>query len=246
MKPLFISCILTLSISPCFAEGPDCSIYRQGSLYTKEIAIYSMPDVYEMTEVHYRPEYDFGGMSGRPDNRPEENLLVDINIADGQTLPRRIRNSTPPQKQTFFTMLLTGRPYKPISRVIGIYADIWPLDLSSGELIDGKYYYEPVSFTRIDGDFYGFTQIDVTDSPAERKNSTDFFIREDKDGEIISFMTCGKVGSVLVPHCAVYEKTKQFQLDYGFRRNQLYLLETIRRHAHDFTNCLTEPIEGDK
>jgi hypothetical protein len=46
--------------------------------------------------------------------------------------------------------------------------------------------------------------------------------------------------SALLGKCGLKEKSEFFEMDIGgFRRNQLDRLEVIRRHARNFTACLT-------
>lgn len=228
----------------------DCSIYRQGPILTQEIAIYREPPLAdysnaEMTEIHYQELYAWGP-GGSQDGRPDDSLLVDINISDGQPLPRQIRNSTPPQERTFFTMLLQGKPYGPLNAVFSIYSgsrSSGPSELT--KLSDGTYYYPLPPFEYSGVHFHGFDQVNVLDAQERTSSRFDSYIRVNEKGDVISYMRCNKIGSVLVPHCTIYERTNNFIIDYGYLRSEMYLIDTIRQNAHDFANCLTAPIEGE-
>ena len=231
---------------------PPCEVYRQGPLLTREIAVYSLPpgddpDAFEMVPIHYRELYDFGGMSGTPDGRPDSTLLVDITITDGQPLPRHIRNTTPPQQQTFFTMLLRGHSYLMPAQMIAIIGGRPVQDTDSGRVIDGEWVYDPGPFNRTGEMFYGFERVTIDDGlDYARRRRLEMFIREDDAGHITSFIECSELGSVPNPGCSLYEQSGVFWLDYGFRRNQMHLLETIRAHAHGFAQCLTQPLSHGK
>lgn len=59
-------------------------------------------------------------------------------------------------------------------------------------------------------------------------------------GQITAVMSCDVDGTVPLPHCDLKEKSEFFEMDIGgFSRNQLDQLEIIRKHARNFTACLT-------
>ena len=233
---------------------PPCDVYRQGPLETRELVVYSLPpgdypDAFERVMVHYRPEYiDPPAIFPDPPDAVPTGLLVDIAIADGQPITYADRRISPMQSIDF-GMLLRGRSYPMPARMIAIAGGRSVFDRESGRVIDGEFVVDPGPFNRTGVTFQGFDEVTFADSRPSRHRPADIFIRENDAGEITSVLRCSQLGSVLVPHCSLYEHSGVFDMKYNFRRNQMHLVETIRAHAHGFTRCLTEPLshgQGDR
>ncbi|MBC7144742.1 MAG: hypothetical protein H5U24_04975 [Thioclava marina] len=222
-----------------------CSIYRQGPVVHRRMPVYygapsEDSSAFYWIDFLFRPEYlfDLGTADlPRPDGLPNRDLLFDINIADGQPLPLEYRRSARPQEDRFFTLLLLGGlEGLQIDRYLATFANwhIYERDrFRNGEI-------PQVIWT---GDFVsGIERIELQDlrQYSSFPEMEDFFADLTDEGEITAVMSCDIDGTVPLSHCDLKEKSEFFEMDIGgFRRNQLDRLEVIRRHARNFTACLT-------
>ncbi|WP_227754433.1 hypothetical protein [Stagnihabitans tardus] len=225
------------AVAEASPSAERCAIFRQGPLQHDRLATYAGRPTNDARETRwldlwYRPDYDFGGPSGGPDGLPNRSLLVDINLPDGQPLPKAYRNSANPMTKSFFTVLLSGGAGdRAIERIVYSVTSAplaweWP---------------RPRTWVKTGETIGPYTRVEVEGAADWAKAERDVYVQTVGD-EVISVMNCDKPGTELNPSCQVYEKAAQWEINIlGFRRNQLDQLDRIRQLSQDFAACLTLP-----
>lgn len=232
-----------------------CSVYRQGPVVHRRMPVYygepsAHPSSLYFVDVWFRPEYLFDPSAAslpRPDGLPIRSLLFDVNVEDGQPLPLAYRRRALPSEDRFFTLLLSGGvAHLPLDRILNSFANSFltpdshtssHIDLHTpeihptGEIVFGMERIEIPS-----AKIFNPPNLDFEYKPEIQ----DFYANFDNGGAITALMECTLAGSRDVPHCSLFEKSEYFEMSIsGFRRNQLDQLELIRKHARNFTTCLT-------
>lgn len=244
---LALTILLMSPVTATAQEYPEpsaalCSIYRQGPVVHRRMPVYfgapsEDPNSFYWIDVWFRPEYlNSSGFAGlpRPDGLPDRDLLLNINIEDGQPVPLEYRRSARPQEDGFYSLLLLGGlQHKPIASWLAIFANWNYRRVWAGEIPD---------FTTTGEVHAGMEVLDVPSMTYynwDTRRETLFADLSDT-GQITAVMSCYVYGTVPVPHCQLKEKSQSFEMSIsGFRRNQLDQLEIIRKHARNFTACLT-------
>lgn len=211
-----------------------CGIYRQGPVIHQRIPIYfgrpsEDPNSFYWQDIWFRPDYianpALEGL-GRPDGLPERDLLFELDIDSGQPMPFKLRRSISPKVDNHFILLLRGGANgMPVERVIATRANApvgskwWGTGEMQGE----------------------FELIDVENRKKARwrKYQDNIYVASAPNNEI-AVMECSAEANVPIPHCDIIEKSEMFEMDYGgLRLNQLGQLGNMRKHAQNFTACLT-------
>ncbi len=249
--------LLAISIVPVFAqEFPQpsselCAPYRKNDVVQSRIAEYfgrrspdpKDPATYRWLDVWFNPDYENNrGLAGlpNPDGSPKDGLYLDLHKKDGSPLPESfLKHRISPRWDDYFRLLIrTHINYAPLSRAIRIFGNLKvSLDHSDIPAIEhtGEFAGGMERFN-----IPGALPVGSGDPAWENKIRSDWYADISPEGGYAALMECDLPGSVPVPHCHIFEKSRYFEMHIsGIRRTQMDQVPAIRKHARNFTACLT-------